>query len=254
MLSIDQFSYVSKLRFKNPSLKFFFAVSILFMTAAFQSGYFGITVTVLMGVLSIRAGGVPVKRYFRLLCVPLAFILLSIVTIVIQITKLPMDGIKFGLFGFYIGTNSLALKEGIRIFTTAFGAVSCLYFLALSTPMVDILLVLKKMHCPDLMIELMLFIYRFIFVLLEIASALSIAQKSRLGNRNLKTAIHSAGTLLAVLFLRSFGKSSALYDAMESRCYDGNLKVLYEYHKTNKKELVIVGSVVAVLLFMGLIG
>lgn len=254
MLSIDQFSYVSKLRFKSPALKSFFAVSILLMTVAVHSSYFGIAVTVLMGVISIRAGGVPVKRYLRLLCVPLAFIILSIVAIVIQITKLPMDGIYFGLFGYYIGTNSLALKEGIRIFTTAFGAVSCLYFLALSTPMVDIMLVLKKMHCPALILELMLLIYRFIFVLLEIAGALSIAQKSRLGNRNLKTAIQSAGDLLAVLFLRSFGKSSALYDAMESRCYDGNLKVLYEYQATNKKELAAVGSVIVMLLFLGLIG
>ena len=53
--------------------------------------------------------------------------------------------------------------------------------------MTEILDVLKRLHFPGLFIELMLLTYRFIFILMEGASAIMTAQKARLGNRDLKS-------------------------------------------------------------------
>ena len=52
--------------------------------------------------------------------------------------------------------------------------------------MTDILEVLRKMRLPALLIELMMLIYRFIFLLLETASAIMTAQESRLGKPGLQ--------------------------------------------------------------------
>ena len=54
------------------------------------------------------------------------------------------------------------------------------------------------------------------------------SQKSRLGNRDLKTSLKSFGSMVSVLFIRALKKSGALYDAMEARCYDGTIRVLTE--------------------------
>ena len=74
----------------------------------------------------------------------------------------------------------------------------------------------------------MLLIYRAIFVLLDIASAIQTAQNCRLGNRTFRSKLSCMGQMLSVLLVRSLKKSSLLYDAMESRLYDGKIQVLEE--------------------------
>ncbi|MEG2406820.1 MAG: CbiQ family ECF transporter T component, partial [Clostridiales bacterium] len=51
------------------------------------------------------------------------------------------------------------------------------------------------------------------------------------------TSCSSIGSLMAVLLIRSFQKSSRLFDAMESRCYTGKITVLEEEYITDKKEI-----------------
>ena len=106
--------------------------------------------------------------------------------------------------------------------------------------MTDILEVLKKLHLPALIIELMLLIYRFIFVFLETASAIMTAQESRLGNRNFRTRIRSFGGMGAALFVLALKRANALYDAMESRCYDGRIRVLSQERPPRKKEIALI--------------
>ena len=102
---------------------------------------------------------------------------------------------------------------------------------------------LRRLHCPWLLLELMLLIYRAIFVLLDIAGAIQTAQNCRLGNRSFSSKLRCMGQMLSVLLVRSLKKSSLLYDAMESRLYDGRIRVLEE---TAPAPCLAVGSVRAV--------
>ncbi len=107
-------------------------------------------------------------------------------------------------------------------------------------PMPDILNVLRAIHCPTLLCELMLLIYRFIFVLLETASAIGVSQRCRLGNRDGRTSMRSFGQLGAVLLVRSAKRADALYASMEARCYDGELRVLPESRPPRARALFAV--------------
>lgn len=106
--------------------------------------------------------------------------------------------------------------------------------------MPDILEVLRKLRCPKLLIELMLLIYRFIFVLLETASAIRTSQDCRLGNRDYKTALKSFGMLGSILMIRAVSRSNQLYDAMEARCYDGTIRILSENRPPKKKVIAAI--------------
>jgi cobalt/nickel transport system permease protein len=105
--------------------------------------------------------------------------------------------------------------------------------------MTDILNELRKLKCPSILIELMLLIYRFIFVLTAIASAITTSQNSRLGNKDFKTSCKSFGALGSALFIRAMKKSGTLYDAMESRCYDGTIHVLTEHYPAKRSEILM---------------
>ena len=218
MIVIDKLCYQSKLRYENAGEKFAFAVA-------------GIVLAV-TGTLTVAKGGVPVLRYLKFLTIPLAFLFLSAAAILFHISRTPMDLFAIPLGNWYLTTSMSSLLYAVQLILTALSAVSCLYFLSFTTPITDILEVL--------LIELMLLIYRFIFVLLDTASAITTSQHCRLGNRDYKTALKSFGLLGSALMLRAVTRSNRLYTAMEARCYDDTIRVLSGTHSPKKSVILAI--------------
>lgn len=243
MITIDKLCYRSGLRYENAGEKFAFSIATLYICVASRSIAVACIVLPVMGILTVWKGNVPFSRYLHYMTVPLAFMLLSTAAVMFHIRRSPMDLFAVPLGSWYFTTNMHSLLYGIQLILTALASVSCLYFLSFTTPMPDILEVLRKLHCPKLLIELMLLIYRFIFVLLDTASALTTSQNCRLGNRDYKTSIRSFGMLGSALMIRAVQRSNKLYDAMEARCYDGTIRVLSESRPPRKK------IVAAIILF-----
>lgn len=238
MITIDKLCYQSGLRYVNAGEKFAFAMITLLICVMSRSIACAGIVLAITGILTIWKGGIPVFRYLKLMTIPLAFLILSTLAIIVNVSHSPQDLLTISLGSWYLGITRSSLLYAVQLVATALGAVSCLYFLSLSTPMPDILQVLRTLHCPALLCELMLLIYRFIFVLMEVASAITISQHSRLGNRNYRTSLKSFGALASVLLIRSFKRAGALYDAMEARCYDGTIRVLNESFPPKAREIL----------------
>lgn len=249
MILIDSLSYASKLRYKNPEEKFAFAMLSLVICVVSRSVLAAIIILSINSCLIVRKGGIPFLYYLKYLMVPLVFLVLSTLTIFINVSKTPLDGYAIPIGGYYLTGSMEGLIRGGGLMLTALSAVSCLYFLSMNTPMTEICEVLKRLHCPAILIELMLLTYRFIFILTEAAGAVLTAQKARLGTRNLRTSLDSFGKMLSILFVRALKKSEALYDAMESRCYDGRLRILREGKPWVRRE--IIGIICYGILLLG---
>ena len=231
MLIIDSMAYASRFRPVHPGKKVVVTVSLLILAVTLQNITVGLMLAVGMGALSVWGGGTPLGLYVRLLKIPLLFIGLSLIAIVVNVVPGTEAGMPIAL-----SISAEGLYRGAELAASAFGAVSCLYFLALSTPLTDIFYVLEKIKCPFLIIELMLLIYRFIFLLWSVARELGKAADSRLGNRNFKTAVRTSGQVFATLFIRALRRSSAIYDAMESRGYDGRINVLPGFQAKGRRK------------------
>lgn len=240
MIVIDKLCYQSRLRYANAGEKFAFAVLTLLVCVVSRSIAVACVVLAVTGTLTVAKGGVPVLRYLRFLTVPLAFLFLSTAAILFHISPAPMDLFAVPLGSWYLTTSLSSLRYAMQLILTALAAVSCLYFLSFTTPITDILDVLRRLHCPKLLIELMLLIYRFIFVLLDTASAITTSQHCRLGNRDYKTALKSFGQLGSVLMLRAVTRSNHLYTAMEARCYDDTIRVLSETRPPKKSVILAI--------------
>jgi hypothetical protein len=87
------------------------------------------------------------------------------------------------IYNMHLGVLKAGMISAVRLFCKALGAVSCLYFLSLSTPMLDILSALRRLKCPALLVEMMGLIYRFIFILFETAASMITAQNSVWGTQ-----------------------------------------------------------------------
>ena len=240
MITIDKLCYASRLRNKNGTVKFAYAIVTLLICVISRSAEAAAAVLVVNCYLTVRKGGVSARRYLHFMMVPLIFLMLSTLAILFHFSTVPMDLLAIPIGSRYLTAGTAGLFYVLQLILTALSSVSCLYFLSMTTPMPDILNVLHKLHCPGLLGELMLLIYRYIFVLMDTAANIRISQQSRLGNRDYVTAVKSFGALGSVLMIRAISRSKALYDAMEARCYDGTIQVLSEEKPPEKKDIVLI--------------
>lgn len=248
MIIVDKLCYQSKLRYVNPVEKFTFAMLTLTFCIVSRSIAMGLAVLVMNGVLTVKVGGISGKRYRHLMLIPFTFLIISTLAILINISKTPLDAFAFQVGEWYLTGSYYGIMKAVQLVITALASVSCLYFLSLNTTMTDIIEVNRKLHVPELFLELMLLIYRYIFVLLDFAYSITTAQNSRLGNKDFKTSMHSFGTMAQVLFIRSMKRAANLYDAMEARCYDGRINVLSESKPPKMRNIGMICIVETVLL------
>lgn len=229
MLNIDSYAYNSKLSNSNPTEKLLFSLSTMFLCIYSNSIYIYIGILLFMSYFAVVKGGVSLSLYLKLLLVPAAFLITGVLTIAINKLDSTTGALLYiEIFNTYIGSTSETLFASLRIFCKSLGAVSCLYFLTVTTPMTNILLALKKLKVPVLFIELMSLVYYFIFILLNTSSNIIISQSSRLGYFNFKSSIKSITLLCSNLFIKSYKRSFDTFTALEARGYTGYLNVIEE--------------------------
>lgn len=239
--SIDFYAYTSKMREWNPAFKMLSAfVTLLFCVAASNS-YISIFVILTMSFITIYLGKLNIMHYLSLFTIPVGFMVMGGIAIAIEVGTVPYEPYFIDFHLFYLYTSKESILKSLQIILKAMGAVSAMYMVVLSTPASEVISVLQKMHMPPLIVELMNMIYRFIFIILDVYCKMKISAQSRLGYCDFKTACHSFGYILGNLLLISFKKANSYYDALVSRCYDGNLIFLEE--KKSIKTIHKIGAV-----------
>ncbi len=250
MIDIDSLCYDSKLRFINPMEKIIYSFMTIFLLIFSRSIVIAITVLIVNHLLNTVVGGLSQGRYLKLMSIPIAFIIMSTIAIIVNFTKVRLDLYAISIGSFYITGSKEGVMRGIQLILTALSAVSSLYFLSLNTTMVDIIYALRVIKLPKIVVELMMLIYRYIFLLLDLAVNITISQKSRLGYKNYVTSIKSFASMLSSVFIKSIRMSSELYDSLDARGYDGELKVINEFEEFSKRRFIYIVIFGIILMFI----
>lgn len=130
------------------------------------------------------------------------------------------------LIGVQVSGHKDGLMEGLMIASRILGAVSVVALLGFSTPFTEFIAGLSWLRVPRGFIEILMFAYRYIFVLLEEAMVIYHAQKNRLGYSSIGRGLSSFGILTGSLTLKAFEHSQNTTVAMLQRGYDGNMPLL----------------------------
>lgn len=130
------------------------------------------------------------------------------------------------IFGAEIVGHRDGLREGLLIGARILGAVSIIAALGFSTPFTEIMAGLSWFRAPKGFIEILMFAYRYIFVLFEDAQVIYQAQKNRLGYSTVRRGLSSFGTLAGSLTIKAFDNSQSTTVAMVQRGYDGAMPML----------------------------
>lgn len=248
--AIDFYAYNSKIRHWNATYKVSLSILTLILCIVLENPYVSVVVIIAMAYLTIIKGKLPVNEYLSILTIPIVFILLGTFTIGIDFSKQPMGQYNLYLGFCYVFTSQAKLKEVIFLILKVFAAISALQMMTLSTPSSEIIHVLRKAHVPKIIVELMNLIYRYIFILMNVYTEMKNSAQSRYGYCDFKTSCYTFGSIASNLLVISLKKANTYYDAMEARCYDGDLIFLEEDKKVEIPQII---AATAFIIFLILI-
>jgi len=101
-----------------------------------------------------------------------------------------------------------------------------LILLSATTPFPRLLKGLERLGVPRVMVMILSFMYRYLFVLVDEVMRMGRARESRsLGGRVVWQA-RTLGNMIGALFLRSYERAERVYQAMLARGFDGEIRTL----------------------------
>ena len=248
--TLEYYSYNSKINSWNPHLKFWYSMVLIVLGIILSNIYISISIVFICDFITIFLGKISLKKYIDFFKVPTIFLLISVAVININFSKNITDFYYFNVGDLYIYTTDENIKKSCILFWRALSGVSSMYMLALSTPLNEIIYVMKKARTPKIIIELMYLVYRFIFIMRDSYKSMRKSIESRLGFRDYRTSLLSFGKIISNILIISLRKSNSFYDSMESRGYKGEIRFFIKEKGINKKVIIGMGLSIIYLIVL----
>lgn len=214
-------------------------------------------IALLLSAAVLLLARVDIRTYAELFLVPLWFALMSAIVIVLisggEHVFWSWDPLPF----LSLAVSRESINTGFFILCRVIGSMSALLFIALTTPMTDLFVVMRKCRIPDFVIDLAMIIYRTIFFLMDQVRQIYNAQVMRLGYSRWRESIQSFSLMCGAAFITSWDAGDDLIRAMDARCYDGKFAVLGENRPVELRPLAalalfLVVASAAVVLSQGM--
>ena len=226
---IDKFAHLkSPIHRLDPRTKIissFFFVIMVVLTASGEYAVFGLFFMLISSILI--ASGVPLGYVFRhsLVVIPFA-----------AVVGLSLLFVKNGevISSLSIGPLLLSIsREGLQLFLSVVfkSWLSVLSMLALvsTTRFPALLKGFEWFRAPSLILMIISFMYRYIFLLTDELMRIKAARESRGQPNGLLENFNTAGCMIGLLFVRSYERAERTYLAMCSRGFDGQIRTIHNF-------------------------
>lgn len=232
------------LRQVSPLLKFVSCLMLVGALLAASHPLAGIQMVVWMEVLAVAAGGIRPARFLKLLAVPGSFLVLSGVAVLLEYGRDPSGIFRICLGPGYLYMTKDSLWQAAVLTARAWGAASVLLLFGVTTTMAELTGVLRSLRCPRLLCSLMYLMYRYIFLVYESHRVMKQAAASRLGYRTFPLSLAATGKIYRNLLAVSYRQAVQNFDAMESRCFRGEVRFLPKERKSGRRECCLAAVLV----------
>lgn len=214
------------------------AIILCLLSTSFIAPLF---IAVLLTGAIILLARVDVRTYAELFIVPFWFAAMSVIVIILLSggSEVYWSWTPFSWLSISISRESL--NEGMFVFCRVIGGMAALIFIALTTPMTDLFIVMRRCRVPEVVLDLVMMIYRAIFMIMHLLVLTYQAQVMRLGYSSFRESIESFATLCGSVFIASWDAGEDLVRAMDARCYAGKFAMLGETGPVNGYSLAAVG-------------
>jgi len=222
--NLDYYAQSNGLRDVNSYLKLILGMGAIFICVASQSLVAPLFILFTISAITLIFAKIPMRVYGELLLIPATFAGLSVI-VILFLSGGGQPILSFSIAGVLLTATTGSANLALLVLVRTFGGMCSLFFISLTTPMVEIFSVMHTLRVPPVLIDLSMLIYHFIFVFIGQAIAIHNAQTIRHGYTSFKRSLNSTAMLGAMLFIRAWKEAEDLIIAMDSRCYDGKLEL-----------------------------
>jgi cobalamin biosynthesis protein CbiM/cobalt ECF transporter T component CbiQ len=219
--SIDEIAYASPMRRWPPLGKLFLALSLLFASIFATS----VVVPIIVLIAGTILLAISTRFHFpQVLAIALldSLAILMIGSLVIALITPGTTLYSLDLFGLLLKLSDNGMNLGLLVFFRALAGMSVMLFFATSTPIPHLSEAMGQLRLPKEISELVIMIYRYSFLLLELLSTMSLAAECRLGFKGYRNKFRTSGKLAVGLFTRSMDVAGRSQIALECRGFQGH--------------------------------
>ncbi len=236
-----------------PNVKVIITILFILSNALLPDGHwlgFGISwLAILLFNIAAQLGwGFTLKRSF--IALPFA---LAAITAIFALPGETLASFDF-LFWHLVATDA-GLLRFFSIVVRSWLSVQVAILLVTTTQFPDLIHALEHLRLPRMLVTVIAFLYRYIFVLSDEVLRLLRARQARSatlpdqrGVGNLFWRARIAGNMVGQLFLRSYERSDRIYNAMLARGYQGHLRTLNRHTTVMRDWLLTILSIFLLLL------
>ena len=243
----EQSAYSNSWRRVSPIAKGCFSLCGLIAAFTAKSPQSALLIALVYALVAIFGAGIPPLRYLRVAAPALLFLFVSSLSLFISL--------DFGT-----STGGISLRPVLSEFphiaqvcSRSLASLTALLFLALTTPLPDIISLLRRCRVPDTMLDLMYLCYRTLFVFSEAVHGTITAQSARLGYATYSLSLRSLGGLVANLTSQAWQRSNALHLAALARNNDGALRFLENSYPNTPTSVSIAATAGAAMITLAVL-
>lgn len=243
---IEQSAYANRWRAVCPAAKGLFALGgFVAAFIAAQRLEAGLLVTALLVAATLLGARVPPGLYLRVAAPALFFLAISALSLAFSVDR----GSDAGLG---LQATRAGLQQVSHVTTRSLGGLAALLFLVLTTPLTDLIALLRRLKTPEVLLDIMVLCYRTLFVFAEALYDMRTAQAARLGYASTRLTLRSLGELIANLTVQIWQRSQALHRAALARNSDGPLRFLEPAHTHRGRDTAIAAAAAVALVLLSL--
>jgi len=225
---LEDIAQTNGLREVNTYLKLLTGLGAILLCLLSTSYLPPLFITAVLSLAILVLSRIDPKTYGELFIVPLWFAVMGVMAILLLSGGGDVYWSWSPFSWFSLSITSESINESFFVFCRVIGGMSALIFIALTTPMTDLFIVMKQCRIPEVVVDLAMMIYRSIFIVMDHLVQTYHAQLMRLGYGSFRESINSFATLSGAVFIASWEAGEDFIRAMDARCYSGKFAVLGE--------------------------
>jgi len=244
---IEQSAYTNRWRRVSPAAKGMFSLCGLVAAFAAATPATACGIAAVLCAVTVLGAGIPPERYLRVAAPALLFLSVSALSLAVSL--------KIGGSMSDVSLH-LAQTEYVKVAqvcSRSLGGLAALLFLALTTPLIDIIALLRRLKAPEVLLDIMVLCYRTLFVFSESVHDTITAQSARLGYTTARISMRSLGGLVANITVQVWQRSQALHLAAMARNNDGPLRFIEHSYPNSTRDMCIALSAGTALVALSMV-
>jgi cobalt/nickel transport system permease protein len=211
----------------DPRLKLLAALAtVLTVTITPPPAWYALLSLAALGWMAMLASSIPVTTMLKRASIALPFA--GMAAISLPFTQAGEALWSGGLLGWTLTITDQGLWLFLSVIAKAWLSVLVSGLLVATTPFPELLKAMRRLHMPAVLVTIVAFTYRYLFVLGDEALCLQRARAARSAGPGgtVLWRVKVLGGMIGSLFIRSYERSERIYQAMLSRGYTGELQTM----------------------------